>query len=61
VIQSYSRFGPAMKPSRLVTTDTEEAADARLSQLTFFRLAELGDDGEVFKRGDIALDFAVCG
>ncbi len=29
--------------------------------LAFFRFAQLGDYAEVFKRGDVAFDFAVCG
>jgi hypothetical protein len=37
------------------------ATRQRSATLAFFGFAELGDDGEVFEGGDVALDFAVGG
>jgi hypothetical protein len=36
-------------------------SSSRIPSLAFFRLAQLGDDGEVFERGRVALDLAVGG
>lgn len=64
---AYAQEGLNLNGARAAAREVPEAQPRTLlrrvyeAALSFFRFAELGDYGEVFESGGVALDFAVGG